>query len=228
MQYRARQEHALCQWGVPVASQRPASDAESICRRSKEQLLDIFNESRMEASVNVVDGNVNLIDSTVTNCKGDWGGALYVDNSGVDNSGQDYKGGAVYVKKGEVSLSVSEISDCRAYFSGGAVYVQRGEVSLIDSKISSCSAEEAEGGAVFVDRGKVSLINSEISDCHAEDIGGALCVWGGEVRVEGSTFTSCSADKGGAIYVEEGEVNLMDSEFSNCSAAEVRIVGRVQ
>ena len=47
----------------------------------------------------------------------------------------------MYVK-GEVSLSDSKISDCRAEYAGGAVYVEDGEVSLIDSKISSCSAAD--------------------------------------------------------------------------------------
>ena len=43
----------------------------------------------------------------------------------------------------------------------------------------------------------MSLINSEISDCRASNAGGALYVMNMnyKVRMEGSTFTSCSADK---------------------------------
>ena len=57
---------------------------------------------------------------------------------------------------------------------------------------------------MFVGGGEVSLINSKISDCYAEFYGGALYVDNSDqrykVRVMGSTFTSCSANK--VRYVE--------------------------
>ena len=51
---------------------------------------------------------------------------------------------------------------------------------------------------MYVDRSEVSLINSEISDCRAPN-GGAVYVWDGKARVEGSTFTSCFADQVGHV-----------------------------
>ena len=74
-----------------------------------------------------------------------------------------------------------------------------GDCSLTLERLNLVNGDDRDGGAVFVHHGNLTLINSDVTNCKATDWGGALYVdnWyeGYKVRVEGSTFTSCSADK---------------------------------
>ncbi|EOD07111.1 hypothetical protein EMIHUDRAFT_198407, partial [Emiliania huxleyi CCMP1516] len=73
-------------------------------------------------------GDVEIIDSTITNCRADWYG--------------DGVGGVVYsYDSGAVSIISSTVAGCSAGAGGGVVYAwNSGAVSIIGSAVSSCSA----------------------------------------------------------------------------------------
>ena len=209
---------------------------------SKEQLLDIFSESRMEASVDVVvaSGTIIGLEKQLSCEKGitvtirgsgegvtfdgkdkiglfkvSGGCSLTLERLNLVNGKTNGDGGAVYVKNGILTLMDSTVTNCKGDW-GGALYVESSynyKVRVERSTFTSCSADyvrrhldtmpistevtsaptPTQGGAVFVERGEVSLINSEIADCHATSEGGAVWVDGGEVSLLGSKISSCSA-----------------------------------
>ena len=81
--------------------------------------------------------DLNVIDSTISGCNAQ-------------------RGGAVYVSSGSASLARSTVSNCSASESGGGLYSAGGSAALSEGTlISGCSAE-GEGNSIFLFAGEVS------------------------------------------------------------------------
>jgi len=149
----------------------------------------------------------------------DWGNyALTIDNltlqNGLAPSGDH--GGAIATNSGEVTVTSSTISGCRAGDNsgevggfGGAIYSSIGSVMVKSSTITGCRAgvgtiAAGAGGAIHTDSGSVTMISSTIDNCWAFR-GGAISSFGGSVTVTSSTITNCRALLwGGAINTDLG------------------------
>jgi hypothetical protein len=99
-----------------------------------------------------------------------------------------------------------------------------GDVSLTDTAIAHCSAGSASvygwGGAVSADGG-ITLMHSSIADAHVVPLGGGggMSTAFGEVVLQDSTISGCSADRyGGAIYAYYGNIAVGNSTISGNSA----------
>ena len=100
-----------------------------------------------------------------------------------------------------------------------------GDVSLTDTAIAHCSAGSASvygwGGAVSADGG-ITLMHSSIADAHVVPLGGGggMSTAFGEVVLQDSTISGCSADRyGGAIYAYYGNISIDGSTLSDNSVA---------
>ena len=136
---------------------------------SKEQLVDIFSDGRMEASVNidVASGTIIKLDKRLS-CE-----------KGIDVTIRGSGEGATFDGKGETGLF--KVSD---------------GCSLTLERLNLVNGYDRDGGAVYVTDGKLGLIDSDVTNCTGY-WGGALHVNSDKrykVRVEGSALTSCSAE----------------------------------
>ena len=87
------------------------------------------------AAVNVVYGYFTMAGkSTITNCHGTEGGAVYLtninnsfslrENAKITNCSASSNGGAIFVNKGSVNISGGQIANCSANIKGGAIYTE--------------------------------------------------------------------------------------------------------
>ena len=181
-------------------------------------------------------GSVEMSGSAViknTTTQGD-GGAVSVSGgsftmSGGTIGGTDLEkctavnGGAVAVNDGAFTMSAGLIQNSTATGNGGAVYVTGGTASVSGGSMRSCSA--FDGGAVYVsvtgnpiEDSFTMSSSAEIASCTATGNGGAVCVAGGNARMENGDIEKCSAVNGGAVYISNGNFTIDFGDVSSCTA----------
>ncbi|MBQ3570990.1 MAG: hypothetical protein IJA20_10010 [Methanocorpusculum sp.] len=181
-------------------------------------------------------GSVEMSGSAViknTTTQGD-GGAVSVSGgsftmSGGTIGGTDLEkstavnGGAVAVNDGAFTMSAGLIQNSTATGNGGAVYVTGGTASVSGGSMRSCSA--VDGGAVYVsvtgnptEDSFTMSSSAEIASCTATGNGGAVCVAGGNARMENGDIEKCSAVNGGAVYISNGNFTIDFGDVSSCTA----------
>ena len=110
---------------------------------------------------------------------------------------------------------------------GGAVYLEDGKFIMSGGTIKNCSAEQ--GGAVYINSQSGSstftMTGGEIHSCFATGTynnagtltapghGGAVCLMGGEVKMQGGTIWNNYSENGdgGAIYISNGNFAMTHS-----------------
>ena len=111
---------------------------------------------------------------------------------------------------------------------GGAVYLENGTFTMSGGTIKYCSAEQ--GGAVYINsqggNSTFTVTGGEIHSCFstgtyndAGDLlinpghGGAVCLMGGEVKMEGGTIWNNYSENGdgGAVYISNGNFSMTHS-----------------
>ena len=112
------------------------------------------------------------------------------------------QGGAVYLENGTFTMSGGTIKNCSAV-QGGAVYINsqggNSTFTMTGGEIHSCFAT-----GTYKDAGKL-LINP--------GHGGAVCLMGGEVKMEGGTIWNNYSENGdgGAVYISNGNFAMTHS-----------------
>ena len=159
----------------------PPPSAPEYVVNSTKQLFEIFNESRMEASVDVVVASGTIIElETRLECDEDITVTIRGSGEGATFDGQEEIG--LFKVSGGCSLTLKRLN-------------------LVNGKTN------LDGGAVFINNGNLNLIESNVTNFTGPDWGGALYVknsYNYMVRVEGSAFTSCSAEDVVRRHVEPG------------------------
>ncbi len=110
---------------------------------------------------------------------------------------------------------------------GGAVYLEDGIFTMSGGTIKNCSAEQ--GGAVYVNsqsgNSTFTMTGGEIHSCFATGTynnvgslinpghGGAVCLMGGEVNMEGGKIWNNYSENGngGAVYISNGNFSMSNS-----------------
>jgi len=153
-------------------------------------------------------GSLTMTNVTITGCKATNGGAIYIagnatitfKNVKIQGNSATSKGGGIYQKDGNTTLSTSD--DSLLYLgggehettkntahSGGNIYLEGGTMTANDSKLAiNNGVASAYGGGVYIAGGTFNLINGQI--------GYGFAGHGGGVWVEGGTFEM----SGGSIH----------------------------
>ena len=153
-------------------------------------------------------GSLTMTNVTITGCKATNGGAIYIagnatitfKNVKIQGNSATSKGGGIYQKDGNTTLSTSD--DSLLYLgggehettkntahSGGNIYLEGGTMTANDSKLAiNHGVASAYGGGVYIAGGTFNLINGQI--------GYGFAGHGGGVWVEGGTFEM----SGGSIH----------------------------
>lgn len=108
---------------------------------------------------------------------------------------------------------------------GGAVYLENGTFTMSGGTIKNCSAEQ--GGAVYINsqsgNSTFTMTGGEIYSCFATGgkiddktylgHGGAVCLMGGEVNMEGGKIWNNYSENGdgGAVYISNGNFSMTHS-----------------
>lgn len=124
-------------------------------------------------------------------------------NTRLSNSEESDNGGFVLVNGGTLNIADGvSISGIKAV-NGGAVYLEKGEFTLSGSaSITGCTAS-GKGGAVYVADGTFTVKDSAlITGCTSSGNGGAVYVADGMFTVKDSASVDASND----VYLEDGEV----------------------
>ena len=175
--------------------------------------------------------------STITNnTAGSNGGALYLGSGNVSlmastitgnsttGTGDNGKGGAIYLNGGLTLGGDATISENAASGSGGAVYVQGGSITQTSGKITSSgnSSTGGDGGVFYVNGGSITLRENTMSSNSAKN-GGVLYVNTGNISLGASNITGNEAKgddgKGGAIYLNGGLTLSGDATISENAAS---------
>ena len=108
---------------------------------------------------------------------------------------------------------------------GGAVYLENGTFTMSGGTIKNCSA--VQGGAVYINsqsgKSTFTMTGGEIYSCFATGgkiddktylgHGGAVCLMGGEVNMEGGKIWNNYSENGdgGAVYISNGNFSMTHS-----------------
>ena len=148
-------------------------------------------------------------------------GNVVIYNSTLNNNNATEYGGAIYIKKGNVTVNGSSfINNSATKGFGGAIFVNTGIVTVINGSSFINNTANFDGGTICIGgTGDVIVNGSYFTDNYAYT-GGAICINGtGDVTViNGSSFINNTAESGfgGAIYTENGSVAVTNgSSFIN-------------
>lgn len=154
-------------------------------------------------------------------------GVVNIDNSTLQSSFANSKGGAICITNGEMNISNSTIS-MNATYNGGGIYADNGaNIDLSDTTVSNNIAVE-NGGGIYANGGNLTIgstseaSKSTISGNTATENGGGLYVANGStVTITDSTISgNAAAENGGGIYVGTGaNVTLTGATISNNTAS---------
>jgi PGF-pre-PGF domain-containing protein len=170
-------------------------------------------------------GGVVVINSSITNCMAPVGGALLsvggiagaLSTSFTSCSASG--GGAIASLEGITVVSDSDFSRCRAADGpGGAIYSSAGLLMVAYSSFTNCSAL-LWGGAIESES-VLQVDSSTFTRCTAYD-GGALDFYEEGAEIYSSAFIDSVAENdGGAIWTDGGDILMEQSRFSGCSAGD--------
>ena len=174
-------------------------------------------------------GTLYFTSGTVSGCKANYGGGIYVKDStfyfsggtvtnctaDVDNNADGGKGGGIYLYNatfsmtgGTVSYCVSNVDSSEYWSGGGGIFSRESSSEMSGGTIENCSAPNGSGGGLFVKYGK----SDEVTDFTLSGgsiVNNSASSEGGGVKVEGSgypifvmtggTITGNTAANGGGI-----------------------------
>ena len=179
-----------------------------------------------------------LSGATIKNCKASelYGGAVYNNgtftmnnvNSGILPSGSTWltasragRGGAIYNDgEGTLNLSAGTIYGY-AYSMGGGIYNAgltniSGSINIVAGALST---NTTYGGGIYIVGGQVKMNGGTISSCSANN-GGGVAMSGGVFDFNGGTISKGYASvAGGGIYLTGGTLNLK-GKIDSCTANE--------
>jgi hypothetical protein len=179
------------------------------------------NETEAYAGIYMSDGEVSLVNSTVSHDTATVaGGGVYVDVGGLRVSGSTFEsdkapaGGAIYGKEAALAVSSSKLSKDSSSEDGGAIYSDMGTLEVSKSTLlsDSTSGPESEGGAIYSSGGELELEAVTIKGGSAVEAGGDVASLAGSTVINASTLSEGTAALGGVIHNAGGLLTLTSSK----------------
>ncbi len=127
-------------------------------------------------------------------------------------------GGAVWIEdqNGKATITGGTIKNCTAK-RGGAVYMVGGTFTMKGGTTTEGTKTEgtikgntAAGGTTTTESGETSEV---------QGLGGGVCVYGGDVRMNGGAISGNRAENGGGVYVNQGNVTVVKGNIDGNDAA---------
>lgn len=158
------------------------------------------------------------------------GGALQIGKDENDNSSATVTdctfsgnnavgGGAIYVKKGASAdiTGTALTANTAGSTGGGAVYTEAGTTLNISDSTLSKNTVPGSGGAIYAKESAVCTIDNTVITENTAGYGGAMIIYGADVRLAGGEISgnSGTSGQGGAIYLRQGgngEQGLLDAD----------------
>lgn len=168
-------------------------------------------------------GKVTMTGGTITDCKAENGGAVYMTagtftivedttkdpatKGVIENCTATENGGAVYLGGGTMYVNGGEINHNTAYASGGGAYINGGNVDVSSGSVSNNTAT-GNGGAIAVNNGNYEMSGGHVdSNKSLEGSGGGIYVSSEDVAnvtveiLSGSVSNNSAKQNGGALAV---------------------------
>ena len=177
-------------------------------------LQDLDRQSTVNACVKLEGNSVfNMHGGVIQNCKSQYSGGLYADNSTVTISGgtisgcEGNLGGGLYADKSTVTIRGGEISRCRAT-TGGGLYADRSTITISGGIISGCDVSTGAGGGLYATNQSTITINKgTISECSAGTGGGLYAINQSTLNISGGTIEKNRAAYGGGVALIGSTIN---------------------
>lgn len=170
------------------------------------------NTAYRGAGILVSNGTATINGGTLTDNESNYGGAVYVRQSGAlltINGGSItanrsvatiFGGGAFYIFQGSVVQNGGEVSNNTAVNYGGAMEVRFGSYTMNGGTLSGNSAG-SWGGAIYNDGGTVTINSGTLVGNSSSSNGGAIATGSASVNtLTNATLSSNSAAAGGGLY----------------------------
>ena len=176
-------------------------------------LQDLDRQSTVNACVKLEGNSVfNMHGGVIQNCKSQYSGGLYADNSTVTISGgtisgcEGNLGGGLYADKSTVTIRGGEISRCRAT-TGGGLYADRSTITISGGTISECDVSTGAGGGLYADNSTLTIKGGTISECSAGTGGGLYAINQSTLNISGGTIENNRAAYGGGVALIGSTIN---------------------
>jgi predicted outer membrane repeat protein len=150
-------------------------------------------------------GNLTLINSTITDNNAEYGGGIYNLNTmaikgvTIKNNKATYSGGGINNPR-TMTIEDSTITDNTATKIAGGGIINRGTMNINRSSIENNHATRNGGG---IDSTQLTIEDSTITNNTAGDVGGGISSY--FLCAYGCTITNNRATNGGRIYTSAGE-----------------------
>jgi predicted outer membrane repeat protein len=196
--------------------------------------LDIRSSRFSDCKANHGDGGaiystgattVKISGTTFTTCTAsDFGGAIHSSDGTLEIDSTVFTGchamcgGAVNTEGPSATIGPgTRFSGCTASKDGGAIY-SASDVDISSATFAECAA--GTGGAIYNrNGGDLSIDGSTFTNTNGISVdGGAIYNDEGTVGISGSSFSGFRAGNGGAINTHGGEVTIDTSDFFDCSS----------
>ena len=154
--------------------------------------------------------NVFINNTVITNCKGEYGGAIYnegsllINNSILSNNTATY-GGNIY-NNGELTIIMSKLNNNSNVKYGGAIY-NNAMTSIINSNLNNNKVTE-DGGAIYNRYGELKLTMNILKNNYAKEGGAIKNYHGNNVTIINNRFINNTASNASAIssgYYKDGQ-----------------------
>ena len=180
-------------------------------------LQDLDRQSTVNACVKLEGNSVfNMHGGVIQNCKSQYSGGLYADQSTVNISGGTISGcagnlgGGLYADQSTVNISGGTISGCSAYAGGGLYATNSSKITIKKGTISGCKAVNGYGGGLYAKNySTVTIEGGTISGCTTSEagMGGGLYAYHSTITISGGTIENNKATYGGGVALNNSWIN---------------------
>ena len=178
-----------------------------------------FTKSRscLKAKETTVNISMSQFHSNTHGCIYGHNAILDIVDSNLTTNRAKANGGAVYVNKGQVSLSNCLLINNTAEWDGGAVCAGNSNVTLGNCSLINNTAQW--GGAVCPLNSNVTLGNCSLINNTAQEWGGAVCPLNSTVTLGNcSLINNTAGEGGGAVSADNSTVTLGNCSLINNTA----------
>ncbi len=197
------------------------SDAKRITRNPDGSTDDAMftNSGSLKLTNIILDGSEAVSNSSMLENEG----TLDVGAGTVFTQAQkpDGNGGAIYQRRGTLTVNDGAGFTANNAGNGGAVYIEDGITEIAGGTFDGNEASQNGGAIYYAGSSNVDISGGVLSGNRAEN-GGAVYSVGGDITISGGTINgNSSSGNGGGVYSEDGTVSVTGGTISgNTSSAD--------
>ena len=119
-----------------------------------------------------------------------------------ENAVSGWAGAAQIASGGQLILTHSLVSDCRAdTFAGAFLAYQAEHLKLVNVTLANLTSAQASGGGIYVQEViQVKMSRVTLSNCVSEDRGGGAFILDADLEISDSTFENSVGEIGGGLW----------------------------